>query len=125
MANTECRIVDPETGDDSRRGRGRRALGRGPQVMLGYLNNPGRRGDAARTAGSSTGDVARLDADGHLFIVDRVKELIKVKGFQVAPAELEAVLLTHPAVADVAVIGIADESAARCRWPSSSAPPGS
>lgn len=58
-----------------------------------------------------TGDIARFDATGNLFIVDRVKELIKVKGFQVAPAELEALLRTHPAVADAAVIGVPDEQA--------------
>ena len=58
-----------------------------------------------------TGDVAIIDADGHVTIVDRVKELIKYKGFQVAPAEVEAALLTHPGVADAAVIGIPDEEA--------------
>jgi 4-coumarate--CoA ligase len=58
-----------------------------------------------------TGDVGFIDADGHLTVVDRVKELIKVKGFQVAPAELEALLLTHPAIADAAVIGVPDDEA--------------
>jgi O-succinylbenzoic acid--CoA ligase len=58
-----------------------------------------------------TGDIARIDADGAVFVVDRVKELIKVKGFQVAPAELEAVLRTHPGIADAAVIGVPDERA--------------
>ena len=58
-----------------------------------------------------TGDIARFDADGNLFLLERVKELIKVKGFQVAPAELESVLRCHPAVADVAVIGVPDERA--------------
>jgi acyl-CoA synthetase (AMP-forming)/AMP-acid ligase II len=82
---------------------------RGPQVMAGYLNNP------AATAASidedgwlHTGDLARIDSDGHLFIVGRVKELIKYNGFQVAPAELEALLIEHPDVADVAVIGMPD-----------------
>ncbi|WP_327299703.1 4-coumarate--CoA ligase family protein [Streptomyces sp. NBC_01197] len=83
---------------------------RGPQVMKGYLGRP------EATAGMidedgwvHTGDVGRVDEDGWLFIVDRVKELIKYKGFQVAPAELEALLLTHPAIADAAVIGVYDE----------------
>lgn len=58
-----------------------------------------------------TGDIARIDADGHLWIVDRLKELIKYKGFQVAPAELEALLLAHPAVADAAVVGRPDDEA--------------
>jgi acyl-coenzyme A synthetase/AMP-(fatty) acid ligase len=58
-----------------------------------------------------TGDIGYADEDGHFFIVDRVKELIKYKGFQVPPAELEAVILTHPAVADAAVIPCGDEEA--------------
>ena len=58
-----------------------------------------------------TGDVAVLDEHDHVSIVDRVKELIKYKGFQVPPAELEALLIAHPKVADVAVIGVADEEA--------------
>jgi 4-coumarate--CoA ligase len=58
-----------------------------------------------------TGDVGIFDEEGHLRIVDRVKELIKYKGFQVPPAELEALLITHPAVADVAVIGVPDDEA--------------
>jgi acyl-CoA synthetase (AMP-forming)/AMP-acid ligase II len=58
-----------------------------------------------------TGDVGHIDADGHLYVVDRLKELIKFKGFQVPPAELEALLLTHPAIADAAVIGVADDEA--------------
>jgi 4-coumarate--CoA ligase len=80
--------------------------------MKGYLNN------AEATAATidadgwlHTGDVATIDGDGHYYIVDRVKELIKYKGFQVPPAELEALIITHPAVADVAVIGVPDEEA--------------
>ncbi|MDG2261836.1 MAG: AMP-binding protein, partial [Actinomycetota bacterium] len=84
----------------------------GPQVMKGYLNNDVA---TAETIDSDmwlhTGDVARIDSDGHVYIVDRVKELIKYKGFQVPPAELEALLLTHPAVADAAVIGVEDVEA--------------
>jgi acyl-CoA synthetase (AMP-forming)/AMP-acid ligase II len=85
---------------------------RGPQVMTGYLNN------AEATAHTidadnwlHTGDIGYADEDAHFYIVDRVKELIKYKGFQVAPAELEAMLLTHPAVADAAVIPCPDEEA--------------
>ena len=58
-----------------------------------------------------TGDIGHIDADGHLFIVDRLKELIKYKGFQVPPAEIEALLLTHPQIADAAVIGLPDDEA--------------
>jgi acyl-CoA synthetase (AMP-forming)/AMP-acid ligase II len=112
VPNTECRIVDPETGLDCAAGAEGELWVRGPQVMSGYLDR--REATAATLTPDGwlrTGDRARIDADGYLFIVDRVKELIKVKGFQVAPAELEALLVAHPAVADVAVVGIADEEA--------------
>ena len=105
----QCRIVDPE-GNDLGVDEVGEVWVRGPQVMQGYLNNEAATADMIDADGwLRTGDIARIDADGHLFIVDRVKELIKVKGFQVAPAELEALIVTHPAVADVAVIGIPDE----------------
>ncbi len=108
VPNTECRIVDDE-GRDVLPDTPGELLVRGPQVMVGYLNNPEATAATIDDDGwLHTGDVARIDADGHLFIVDRVKELIKYKGFQVPPAELEALIVTHPAVADVAVIGIAD-----------------
>jgi acyl-CoA synthetase (AMP-forming)/AMP-acid ligase II len=85
---------------------------RGPQVMKGYLNNPGATTTAIDPDGwLHTGDVARVEQHGSLRIVDRIKELIKYKGYQVAPAELEALLLTHPAIADAAVIPIPDEEA--------------
>ena len=80
--------------------------------MKGYLNNPEATAASIDEEGwFKTGDVGYVDADGSWFITDRLKELIKYKGFQVPPAELEAVLLTHPAVADAAVIGIPDEEA--------------
>ena len=85
---------------------------RGPQVMKGYLNNDVATKSTIDDEGwLHTGDIGHIDADGHLFIVDRLKELIKYKGFQVPPAELEAMLLTHPQVADAAVIGIPDDDA--------------
>lgn len=85
---------------------------RGPQVMQGYLNNPAATAATLDNDGwLHTGDIGYADAEGYFYIVDRVKELIKYKGFQVAPAELEAILLSHPAVADAAVIGRADEEA--------------
>ena len=87
-------------------------LVRGPQVMKGYLNDPDATSGCLDADGwLATGDIVRIDADGYLFIVDRAKELIKVKGFQVAPAELEALIVTHPDIADVAVIGVPDEEA--------------
>ena len=80
--------------------------------MKGYLNNEKATAETIDADGwLHTGDVAQVDADGHFKIVDRVKELIKYKGFQVPPAELEALLVTHAAVADVAVIPVEDEEA--------------
>lgn len=85
---------------------------RGPQVMLGYLNNQQATDDTLVEDGwLRTGDIARIDSDGHVTITDRLKELIKVKGFQVPPAELEGLLLTLDGVDDVGVIGVPDEEA--------------
>jgi 4-coumarate--CoA ligase len=110
--NAECRIVDPATGLDRAPGEEGELWVRGPQVMAGYLGRPDATAETLTPDGwLRTGDLASVDADGYLFLVDRVKELIKVKGFQVAPAELEALLLTHPAVGDVAVVGVPDEEA--------------
>ena len=112
VANTECRIVDAENGDDQGVGGVGELWVRGPQVMKGYLNNPEATAETIDSEGwLHTGDVGFIDEDGHLTIVDRVKELIKFKGFQIAPAELEALLLTHPAIADAAVIGVPDDEA--------------
>ena len=110
--NTEVKIVSLETGEPQPVNSEGELCVRGPQVMKGYLNRP----DAtALTIDSEgwlhTGDVGYADEQGHFFIVDRAKELIKYKGFQVAPAELEAILLTHPAVADAAVIPCLDDEA--------------
>ncbi|MGA0208845.1 MAG: 4-coumarate--CoA ligase family protein [Candidatus Nanopelagicales bacterium] len=112
VANTECRIVDSEGGEDQGVGAVGELWVRGPQVMKGYLNNPEATAETIDSDGwLHTGDVAFIDEDGHMTIVDRVKELIKYKGFQVAPAELEALLLTNPAIADAAVVGVPDEEA--------------
>jgi len=109
VSNTEIRIVDPDTGTDLGVGERGELLVRGPQVMKGYLNDPEATAATLDTDGwLHTGDVAIIDEHQHVSIVDRIKELIKYKGFQVPPAELEAVLVTHPAVADAAVIGVAD-----------------
>ncbi len=112
VSNTESRIVDPDTGEDQPFGERGELWVRGPQVMKGYLNNPEATAATLDSDGwLHTGDVAIIDEDHHMTIVDRVKELIKYNGFQVPPAELEALLITHPDVNDVAVIGIPDESA--------------
>ena len=112
LEDTECRIVDVESGDDAAEGERGELWIRGPQVMAGYLNNDEATAETIDSDGwLHTGDVAVRDEDGFYFIVDRLKELIKYKGFQVPPAELEAILINHPDVADVAVIGIQDEDA--------------
>jgi acyl-CoA synthetase (AMP-forming)/AMP-acid ligase II len=109
IPNTECRLIDPATGEDTAPGERGELWVRGPQVMKGYLNNPQATADTLDAEGwLHTGDVAVVDAEGRYTVVDRVKELIKYKGYQVAPAELEAVLLGHPEVADAAVIGVRD-----------------
>jgi acyl-CoA synthetase (AMP-forming)/AMP-acid ligase II len=110
VANTECKIVDAATEQELDRNQDGEIWIRGPQVMKGYLNNP----EATRYSIDSegffhTGDIGHIDEHDQYFIVDRLKELIKYKGFQVAPAELEALLLSHPNIADVAVIGVRDD----------------
>jgi acyl-CoA synthetase (AMP-forming)/AMP-acid ligase II len=112
MPNTELRVVDPGTGADLPAGRPGELLVKGPQVMAGYLGRP----DATaamvdRDGWLRTGDLGLVDGDGNVVIVDRLKELIKVSGFQVAPAELEALLAGHPDVADAAVLGRQDPDA--------------
>ncbi len=110
LPSTEMRILrldDP--GRDAEPGEEGEIAIRGPQVMKGYLGRPEATAALIDPAGwVHTGDVGRVDGDGWLYVVDRVKELIKYKGFQVAPADLEALLLTHPAIADAAVIGVPD-----------------
>ena len=106
----EARVVDLDTAKDLGAGEPGELCVRGPNVTPGYL------GQAEATATTidqdgwlHTGDIAHFDADGYFYIVDRVKELIKYNAYQVAPAELEAVLVSHPAVADAAVIPTPDE----------------
>ncbi|MCI4044795.1 4-coumarate--CoA ligase family protein [Streptomyces sp. TRM75563] len=110
LPGTEMRIVSLEDpAKDAEPGADGEILIRGPQVMKGYLGRPDATADMIDADGwVHTGDVGRTDADGWLYVVDRVKELIKYKGYQVAPAELEALLLTHEQVADAAVIGVYD-----------------
>ncbi len=111
VPNTECRIVDADGTDQDVGGRGELWV-RGPQVMKGYFGNIEATSSTIDEDGwLHTGDVAEIDEAGHFSIVDRVKELIKYKGFQVPPAELEALLLSHPKIADCAVIGIPDDEA--------------
>ena len=112
VSNTAMRIVDPAGGGDCEPGEDGEVWIRGPQNMLGYLNNSQATALMIDEQGwLRTGDIGHIDSRGHLFVVDRLKELIKYKGFQVAPAELEALLLAHPDIADAAVVGVADEEA--------------
>lgn len=114
VPNTENKLIDPESGAEiPLPHEGLSAPGevwvRGPNVMAGYLGNPEATADILDSDGFlHTGDLGRVDPTGCLYIVDRLKELIKYKGYQVPPAELEALLLTHPAIADAAVIGVPD-----------------
>jgi long-chain acyl-CoA synthetase len=111
-SDTEQRIVDLETGERSLPpGEVGEVCIRGPQLMLGYWRAPEATAAALRGGWLYTGDVGRLDERGYLTITDRKKEMIKYKGFGIAPAEIEALLFEHPGVADVAVIGKPDPEA--------------
>jgi 4-coumarate--CoA ligase len=110
--NTSCRIVDIETGQDLPAGAEGELWVKGPQVMQGYLNNAKATAESITEDGwLRTGDIAKIDEDGYMFITDRLKELIKYKGFQVAPAELEATLVAMEGITDAAVVGLPDEEA--------------
>jgi acyl-CoA synthetase (AMP-forming)/AMP-acid ligase II len=112
LPNTEAKVVDVGTGGElGPRQEGEICI-RGPQVMKGYLNKPEATSAMIDAEGwLHTGDIGYADEEGCFFVVDRVKELIKYKGMRVAPAELEALLLAHPAVADAAVVPLPDEEA--------------
>jgi 4-coumarate--CoA ligase len=112
LPNTDCKIVDVDDGRELDRGERGELWIRGPQVMKGYWNND----EATRETVDEdrwlhTGDIAIIDDEDYYSIVDRLKELIKFKGFQVAPAELEALLQSNESIADAAVIGLPDEEA--------------
>jgi long-chain acyl-CoA synthetase len=110
--NMEQKFVDIETGErELPVGEDGELIIRGPQIMKGYWKAPQETARALRNGWLYTGDVGHVDADGYTYIVDRKKEMIKYKGFGVAPAEIEALLLEHPAVLDSAVIGVVDDEA--------------
>lgn len=106
MPNSQIRLVDPDSLEDVELGKEGEIWIKGPQVMLGYLNRPDADKETFVGDWMRTGDIAMFDSEGWLYITDRLKELIKVNAFQVAPSELEALLLTHPAILDCAVIGL-------------------
>lgn len=110
--NQEHKIVDLETGErELEVGELGELFVRGPHIMKGYWKAPDETANALRGGWLATGDIARMDRDGYVYIVDRKKDMIKYNGFSVAPAEVEAVLFQHPAVADCAVIGKPDAQA--------------
>ncbi|MDQ2716204.1 MAG: acyl--CoA ligase, partial [Chloroflexota bacterium] len=107
--NTEQKIVDIETGErELSVGEDGEIIIRGPQIMQGYWKAPEETAQALRDGWLYTGDIGHVDADGFTYIVDRKKEMIKYKGFGIAPAELESLLMEHPAVMDAAVIPVPD-----------------
>ncbi|KAL2410800.1 4-coumarate:CoA ligase 1 [Exophiala dermatitidis] len=112
VASTEVKIVDPATGKECGLNEPGEIWARGPQIVMGYLNNPRATAETFDKDGFlHTGDIGSIDEEGLITITDRLKEMIKVKGIGVAPAELEDLLLGHPDVEDVAVLGISDEYA--------------
>ncbi|KAJ0750973.1 4-coumarate--CoA ligase 2 [Helianthus annuus] len=111
VRNAEMKIVDPDTGASLPRNQRGEICIRGDQIMKGYINDPEATKRTIVDGWLHTGDIGLIDDDDELFIVDRLKELIKYKGFQVAPAELEAMLLTHPDISDAAVVPMVDENA--------------
>jgi long-chain acyl-CoA synthetase len=107
--DTEQKIVDLETGTkELPPGEVGELVIKGPQVMKGYWKRPEATAETIRDGWLYTGDLGKIDEDGYLYIVDRKKEIIKYMGFTIGPAELEAVLLEHPAVGDCAVVGKPD-----------------
>ncbi|XP_026423141.1 4-coumarate--CoA ligase 2-like [Papaver somniferum] len=112
VRNAELKVIDPETGLTLRHHRPGEICVRGPQIMKGYLNDVDATSSTIDVEGwLHTGDIGYVDDDDEIFIVDRVKELIKFKGFQVPPAELEALLISHPSIADAAVVSQKDDVA--------------
>jgi len=105
IRNEECQIVDVDTQQPLGPNQRGELWVRGPQVMKGYLNNLEATANAIDREGwYHTGDIVSADEEGYFYVVDRIKELIKCNGYSIAPAELEAVLLSHPAIADACVI---------------------
>ncbi|KAK3092363.1 hypothetical protein FSP39_001938 [Pinctada imbricata] len=111
IPNTIARLVDPESGKDVAKGEPGELIVQGPQIMKGYLKNQKATDEMIVDGWLHTGDVALVNDNDCFMITDRLKELIKYKGYQVAPAELEDLILKHNAVQDVAVIGLPDEEA--------------
>lgn len=112
FSGTEARLVDPLTGVDVEMGQDGELWIRGPQVMMGYVGDNAATRNTFSGAWLRTGDIMRVDQNGNFWITDRLKEMIKYKGFQVAPSELEDLLLQHSEVTDAAVCAVYDDSQA-------------
>jgi acyl-coenzyme A synthetase/AMP-(fatty) acid ligase len=113
LPNIECKLISEDGQEVVGYNTNGELCVRGPNIMKGYLHNKEATDAVFDQDGYfHTGDIANVDENGNFYIVDRVKELIKYKGFQVAPAELEAILLTHPLISDAAVIGVYSEDEA-------------
>ncbi|XP_069133845.1 probable 4-coumarate--CoA ligase 1 [Argopecten irradians] len=106
VPNTYGKVVDVTTGESLSEGQTGEIVIQGPQVMKGYYNNQKATDEMVMDGWLHTGDIGHYDNEGYFIVSDRMKELIKYKGYQVAPAELEALICTHPKVEDVAVIGV-------------------
>lgn len=110
VSSTDGKIIDPETGKSLGPLEEGELVIKGPQVMLGYFNDMEKTKECLSDDGwLRTGDLAHFDEDGFFYITDRIKELIKVRGYQVAPAELEELLLGNEHVQDIAIVQIPDE----------------
>jgi acyl-coenzyme A synthetase/AMP-(fatty) acid ligase len=110
LALTECRVLDT-AGNEVAQGDAGELVMRGPQFMLGYWKDQVATDAALRDGWYFSGDIVRRDADGYYYVLDRIKEMIKYKGFPVAPAEVESLLLEHPAVRDCGVVAKPDLTA--------------
>ena len=108
VPGTDVRFVDADNKDVAFGEVGELWI-KGPQVMQGYWQRPDETARALRDGWLATGDIAKMDADGYIQIVDRKKDMILVSGFNVYPNEVEAVLAEHPGVGDVAVVGVPDD----------------
>jgi long-chain acyl-CoA synthetase len=113
LAQTDCRIVNISENEESEvtRGEPGELVMRGPQFMMGYWKDPQATAAVLHDGWFWSGDIVKRDANDFYYVVDRRKEMIKYKGFPVAPAEVEALLLEHPAVRDCGVVGRADSAA--------------
>jgi len=116
LPGTELRIVDAVTGDALAPGEPGEIVARGPQLMTGYLGQPEATAAALRDSWLHTGDIGYLDADGYLFVTDRLKDMAIVSGYNVYPREVDEVLATHPQVREAATVGIPDAYRGEAIW---------